>query len=77
MNAIEARNKAEKINTDEANATYQKVMKAIEYAVNRGEYWCNVDFSITVDLTKKLEGMGYTLKYHTNFRETSYTKISW
>jgi len=78
MNAIEARNKAEKINTDEANAAYQNVMKAIENAVNRGDYSCTVDLTLKDDLQKKLKGMGYKLDYqHGDYRDGSYYKISW
>lgn len=78
MNAIEARNKSEKINTDTSNISYQKVMEAIDNAVNHGEYKCNIyNVSINNDLTKKLKGMGYTLNFNSDYRDGSYISISW
>lgn len=77
MNAIEARNKALHVNTNERNENFKIAMKAIENAVARGEYCCNVGFTMKKDLTEKLEGMGYKLKQYSDFRDGSYTTISW
>lgn len=76
MKAIEAREKALEINTNEINSQYADVIQHIETYVNKGEYQMCYYKSMKKDVQDKLIEDGYIVVQENNMNE-SFTRISW
>lgn len=77
MTAKEAREKAQKHNTDLNGPEFINVMSVINKAANNGEYSCWFYAVISDDLRKKLKGMGYNVGNTQFDRNETLTKINW
>lgn len=77
MNAQEAKNKAQEVNTSSANSQYSKIKENIKRAALHGEYYCYSYEYIKPDVQEKLTDEGYKVGPAQSERNEVTVKISW
>ena len=77
MTASEARDIANKLNREADYADYGSVIKAIEYAAQKGYYELYWSKAVRKNTVEALRKDGYTVKLFSDQRDGDGARISW